>query len=93
MRRGNGTQSYSLQESHPDGIWLKSSIAQATRMARWLVASAAMVAYLGASPIVGDALIGPHERAYPALRRGSLLPGVGYVVVLSGFQGSATLSC
>jgi uncharacterized SAM-binding protein YcdF (DUF218 family) len=51
-------------------------------LARWLVASAAMVAYLGASPIVGDALIGPLERAYPPLREVEPLPAVGYIVVL-----------
>jgi uncharacterized SAM-binding protein YcdF (DUF218 family) len=51
-------------------------------LARWLVASAAMVAYLGASPILGDALIGPLERAYPPLREGEPLPAVGYIVVL-----------
>jgi len=54
--------------------------------ARWLVAIAAMVAYLGASPIVGDALIGPLERAYPPLREGEPLLAVGYIVVLgSGY--------
>lgn len=51
-------------------------------LARWLVASAALVAYLGASPIVGDALIGPLERAYPPLREGEPLRAVGYIVVL-----------
>jgi uncharacterized SAM-binding protein YcdF (DUF218 family) len=51
-------------------------------LARWLFASAALVAYLGASPLVGDALIGPLERAYPPLRAGEPLPAAGYVVVL-----------
>jgi uncharacterized SAM-binding protein YcdF (DUF218 family) len=56
------------------------------RMGRWLVASAAMVAYFGASPIVGDALVGPLERAYPPLGEGAPNPAVGHVVVLgSGY--------
>jgi len=53
-------------------------------VARWLFASAAMVAYLGASPLVGDALIGPLERAYPPFREAEPLPAVGYIVVLGG---------
>jgi uncharacterized SAM-binding protein YcdF (DUF218 family) len=57
------------------------------RWSRWLFASAALVAYLGASPMVGDALIGPLERAYPPLREGEPLPPVGYIVVLgSGYR-------
>ncbi len=55
-------------------------------LARWLVASAAAVAYLGASPLVGDALIGPLERAYPPLGEREPFPAVGYIVVLgAGF--------
>lgn len=52
------------------------------RLARWLVASAVVIVYLGASPIVGDALIGPLERAYPPLREGEPLAAVRYIVVL-----------
>jgi uncharacterized SAM-binding protein YcdF (DUF218 family) len=56
------------------------------RMGRWLVVSAAMIVYFGASPILGDALIGPLERAYPPLREEARNPAVGYVVVLgSGY--------
>lgn len=49
-------------------------------MSRLLVA-AAMIVYFGASGWVGDSLLGPLERQYPALQDGSL-PKVGYVVVL-----------
>src|ERR1019366_2481726 len=57
-----------------------------SRMGRWLVVSAAMVAYFGASPIVGDAVVGPLERASPPLREGAPNPAVGHVVVLgSGY--------
>jgi uncharacterized SAM-binding protein YcdF (DUF218 family) len=52
------------------------------KLGRWLVASAVMVAYFGACPIVGDALIGPLERAYPPLREGAPMPAVRYIVVL-----------
>jgi uncharacterized SAM-binding protein YcdF (DUF218 family) len=46
-----------------------------------------MVAYFGASPIMGDALIGPLERAYPPLGEGAPNPAVDYVVVLgSGYM-------
>jgi uncharacterized SAM-binding protein YcdF (DUF218 family) len=51
-------------------------------LGRWLVVGAAMVAYFGASPILGDALLGPLERAYPPFREGAPNPAVGYVVVL-----------
>ena len=40
-----------------------------------------MTVYLGATGGVGDSLLGPLERQYPALQDG-LLPKVGYVVVL-----------
>jgi uncharacterized SAM-binding protein YcdF (DUF218 family) len=52
------------------------------RLGRWMIASAALVGYLGASPIVGNALLGPLERAYPPLRESDPMPAVGYVVVL-----------
>jgi uncharacterized SAM-binding protein YcdF (DUF218 family) len=45
-----------------------------------------MVVYLGATGLVGDALLGPLERHYPALEDGSL-PKVGFIVVLgSGYH-------
>jgi uncharacterized SAM-binding protein YcdF (DUF218 family) len=52
------------------------------KLGRWLAASAAVVAYLGASPILGDALLGSLERAYPPLGEGAPVPAVGYIVVL-----------
>jgi len=51
------------------------------RAAAWLLVGAATIAYLGATGWVGDSLLGPLERRYPALQDGSL-PKVGYVVVL-----------
>ena len=51
------------------------------RAAAWLLGGAAMTVYLGATGGVGDSLLGPLERQYPALQDG-LLPKVGYVVVL-----------
>jgi uncharacterized SAM-binding protein YcdF (DUF218 family) len=53
---------------------------------RRLFVSAALVAYLGSIPLVGDVLLEPLERRYPALRQDQPLPTVNYVVVLgSGY--------
>lgn len=51
------------------------------RAAAWLLVGATMIVYLGATGWVGDSLLGPLERQYPALQDGSL-PKVGCVVVL-----------
>jgi uncharacterized SAM-binding protein YcdF (DUF218 family) len=53
------------------------------RTAAWLMAAAAAIVYLGATGLVGNALLEPLERQYPPLRDASL-PAVGYVVVLGG---------
>jgi uncharacterized SAM-binding protein YcdF (DUF218 family) len=52
------------------------------KLGRWLAASALVVAYSGASPILGDALMGPLERAFPTLGDRAPIPAVGYIVVL-----------
>jgi uncharacterized SAM-binding protein YcdF (DUF218 family) len=54
---------------------------------RWFVASAAIAVYLGASPILGDALAAPLEHAFPPLREDQPIdPSVGFIVVLgSGY--------
>jgi uncharacterized SAM-binding protein YcdF (DUF218 family) len=51
--------------------------------AAWLFTSAAVTVYLGATALVGNALLEPLERQYSPLRDASL-PAVGYVVVLGG---------
>jgi uncharacterized SAM-binding protein YcdF (DUF218 family) len=57
------------------------------KLARWLLASAAAMIYLGASPQIGNALLGPLERKYPSLREDGLSPKIGYIVVLgSGYM-------
>jgi len=53
-----------------------------SRIASWLLCSAAAIGYLGAIVPVGDALLGPLERWHSPLREEQLLSGVGYVVVL-----------
>ena len=56
------------------------------RLAAWLSASAALIAYLSALVPVGNALLGPLERQYPALRTDQPLPVVQNIVVLgSGY--------
>ena len=53
-------------------------------LSRYLLLCAALVAYLGSIPLVGDALLGPLERQYSPLDAGT--PTTGYVVVLgSGY--------
>ena len=52
------------------------------KLGGWLIASAVLVAYCAASPIVGDALIGPLERVYPPLRESAPMPTVNYIAVL-----------
>ena len=57
-----------------------------SRVASWLLFSAAGIGYLGAIVPVGDALLGPLERWHSPLREERLLPGVRHVVVLgSGY--------
>lgn len=51
------------------------------RAAAWLLVGAAMIVYLASTGLVGDSLLGPLERQYPALQPSSL-PKVGFVVVL-----------
>lgn len=53
-----------------------------SRIATWLLFSAAAIGYLGAIEPVGDALLGPLERWHSPLREEQLLPEVRYVVVL-----------
>jgi uncharacterized SAM-binding protein YcdF (DUF218 family) len=56
------------------------------RAGRWLIAGAAIVAYLGASPLVGNALAGRLERLFPPLSEQAVNPVIGYIVVLgSGY--------
>ncbi len=58
-----------------------------SRIASWLLFSAAAIGYLGAIGPVGNALLGPLERWHPPLREEQLLPGVRHVVVLgSGYS-------
>lgn len=55
------------------------------RTRSWLLAVAAVVAYLGSIVPVGDALLLPLERKYPPLRADAI-PPIAYVVVLgSGY--------
>jgi uncharacterized SAM-binding protein YcdF (DUF218 family) len=52
----------------------------------WMLALAASIAYLGATGLVGNALIRPLERRYSPLADGAI-PSVGFVVVLgSGYS-------
>lgn len=61
-------------------------IRRRTRIAGWLMLTAAAIVYFGAIGRVGNALLGPLERQYPPLRDGSL-PAVGNVMVLgSGYE-------
>ena len=55
-----------------------------TRIASWLLFSAAAIAYLGSIGPVGDALLGSLERRYSPLQEEQLLSGVKHVVVLDG---------
>lgn len=58
-----------------------------SRIASWLLFSAAAIGYLGAILPVSNALLGPLERWHPSLREDQPLPRVGYVVVLgSGYS-------
>ena len=59
------------------------------RAAVWLLVGAAMIVYLGATGWVGDSLLGPLERQYPAFQDGSL-PKVGSVVVLGAGTSRTT---
>jgi uncharacterized SAM-binding protein YcdF (DUF218 family) len=55
------------------------------RFIRWLLICATLIVYLGSTTIVGDALVGPLERAYPPLPE-NLLPSAAQIVVLgSGY--------
>ncbi len=53
-----------------------------SRIASWLLLSAAVIAYLGAIRPVGNALLGPLERRHSPLQEEELLPEVRHVVVL-----------
>jgi uncharacterized SAM-binding protein YcdF (DUF218 family) len=56
------------------------------RAGSWLVVAAAMVVYLGASPILGNALVVPLERAFPPFPEEAPNAAVTYIVVLgSGY--------
>ena len=56
------------------------------RMATWLFIAAAVIAYAGSIPFVGNALLGPLERAYPPLHEDAGLLTARYIVVLgSGY--------
>jgi uncharacterized SAM-binding protein YcdF (DUF218 family) len=55
-----------------------------SRIATWLLVSAAAIGYLGSIGPVGDALLGPLERRYSPLPEEQLLSGVRHVVVLDG---------
>src|SRR5438105_5138756 len=55
-------------------------------LAHWLFAAAALLGYCGSIAIVGAALLGPLERAYPPLDLSQLSPAVRDIVVLgSGY--------
>lgn len=63
-----------------------SRVSGRRRVASWLFASAAAVAYGASITPVGDALLRPLESKYPPLRWTSTFASVGYVVVLgSGY--------
>ena len=56
------------------------------RIATWLFIAAAVIAYAGSIPLVGNALLGPLERAYPPLHENASLRMAQYIVVLgSGY--------
>ncbi len=56
------------------------------RAGRWIFAAAAMIAYLGASPIAGNALLRPLERAFPPFQEALNPPDIDCIVVLgSGY--------
>ncbi len=57
------------------------SVARQSRVSRWLLLTAALIAYAGATPFVGRALITPLESRYPPLQTPPP-PSVRYVVVL-----------
>jgi uncharacterized SAM-binding protein YcdF (DUF218 family) len=58
------------------------------KLVPWLLATAGCVAYLGATPVFGDALLGPLERSYPPFREDTRLPrSVSHLMVLgSSYQ-------
>jgi uncharacterized SAM-binding protein YcdF (DUF218 family) len=57
------------------------------KASRWLTVAAALIVYLSASPIVGSALAGPLERAFPPLSEQAVSSDVRYIVVLgSGYM-------
>jgi len=56
------------------------------RCALGLIIAAGTIGYLGSVSIVGDALLAPLERQYPALAEGAMPEGVHFVLVLgSGY--------
>jgi uncharacterized SAM-binding protein YcdF (DUF218 family) len=61
-------------------------IAGRRRFALGMIIAAATIGYLGSVSIVGDALLAPLERQFPALPEGAMPAGVHYVLVLgSGY--------
>lgn len=68
------------------GVWGRRLVA------RTLLWCALVVAYLGASPLVGNALVRPLEDSYPPLGVQPSATKVGYIAVLgSGYMPSGTL--
>jgi uncharacterized SAM-binding protein YcdF (DUF218 family) len=56
------------------------------RMGRWVIAAGAAIAYLASTPLVGNALLAPLERQYPAFEP-TQARGVRDIVVLgSGYE-------
>ena len=62
-------------------VAVASRVCGRRRVAAWLLVSALVIVYFGATGWVSDALLAPLERRYSPLKEGSL-PTVGYVVVL-----------
>lgn len=70
-------------------IGLLALLCKLLRRRQWAIGlsiGALAVAYLGSTPLIGDALLSPLERQYPPLPRERPLPNVSYIVVLgSGY--------
>src|SRR5580704_6400894 len=68
-------------------LWLTAAAAAfrlggRRRLSTGLFILAAATAYASSTGIVGDSLVGPLERQYPALREDQSFPGVNWIVVL-----------